>query len=214
MPFLLPSTRKGQLLLLSITFTANIPLLSAANIVPAEEVIIDATFNNIADGILEDFDLISNPIGNPMWDNATGQASMSTDANSNGTVGCVSNNSFEGSTFSALTASFEISEIIDLDGEPTSNGHWVGLQGNNSELWNNSERAGETDGWSLGIRFLSGDLNFVYDNPSGNEITISSLGSFTIASLQDGYTVDFHFDFEGWEACLTGINGSSNAQDS
>jgi len=52
--------------------------------VPGNEVLIDATFNNIPDGTLEAFRLISNNIGNPAWNNATGQASMSVNAASNG----------------------------------------------------------------------------------------------------------------------------------
>ena len=187
---------------------------STAEITPAEDVIIDTSFNNTADGILENFDLISNSIGNPAWDNATGQASMSLDAASSGTVGCVSNGSFDGSFYSAITASFEIESITDPNGQPTNNGHWVGLTGNNSQLWNNSETAGGVDGWALGIRYLGGVVNFVYDNTSGNEVIISSLGSYTLASLQDGYTVDFRFDASGWEVCLTGISGSVDAQGS
>ena len=77
----------------------------------AENVIINATFNNVADGTLEEFSLHTNGIGNPAWNNATGQASMSTNQNSVGTVGCVSNGSFDGSLQSELTASFTIGSI-------------------------------------------------------------------------------------------------------
>ncbi|MGJ8645080.1 MAG: sulfatase family protein [Luteolibacter sp.] len=186
--------------------------LFGGTIVPADEVIIDATFNGLDDGVLENFLLLSNSIGNPAWDNETGEATMSADEPSNGAVACVSDGFFNGAEFSAITASFDIADITDPNGEPTNNGHWVGLQGNDSELWNNSDAAGGADGWSLGIRFLNGDLNFVFDNSSGNEVIISSLGGYTLASLQDGYTVDFRFDDAGWEVCLTGIIGSVDAQ--
>ncbi|MEP4077160.1 sulfatase-like hydrolase/transferase [Haloferula sp.] len=188
--------------------------LSAAPITPAGEVIIDASFNNVADGTLEDFNLISNLIGNPAWDNATGVASMSIDEASSGTVGCVSDSSFNGSQYGTITASFVIGSIADPDGDPTQNGHWVGLTGNDTQLWNNSQAAGGADGWALGIRFLAGNLEFVYDNASGNEIQLSSLGSYNVASLQDGYTVDYRFDAAGWEVCLTGITGSVDASGS
>ncbi|MGJ8725768.1 MAG: sulfatase-like hydrolase/transferase [Roseibacillus sp.] len=188
--------------------------LFADSITPASEVIIDASFNNTADGLLEDFSVISNSIGNPAWDNATGQATMSVDEASSGAVGCVSNGSFNAAEFSLLTASITIGSIIDSNGQPTNNGHWAGLAGNNTELWNNSQNAGGADGWALGIRYLGGVVNFVYDNASGNEVIISSLGSYTLASLQDGYTVDYRFDASGWEVCLLGIDGSVDAQGS
>ena len=187
---------------------ASLPETSTGAITPASEVIINATFNNTADGVLENFSLISNSIGTPSWDNATGQASMSIDEASSGAVGCVSDGSFNGSQFSAITASLTIAGITDPDGQPTNNGHWAGLTGNNNQLWNNSEVAGGSDGWALGIRFLGGVVNFVYDNVSGNEVIISPLGSYTLASLQDGYTVDYRFDASSWEVCLTGITGS------
>ena len=187
---------------------------STASITPASEAIINATFNNTADGLLENFSLISNSLGSPAWDNATGQASMSTDDASSGAVGCVSDGSFNGGNHTAITTSITIGSITDPDGNPTQNGHWAGLTGNNTELWNNSQIAGGADGWALGIRFLGGVVNFVYDNASGNEVIISSLGSYTLASLQDGYTVDYRFDTSGWEVCLTGLTGSTDARGS
>ena len=83
-------------------------LVQADDSNPENEVIINATFNNVADGLLEQFSLHTNGIGNPAWNNATGQASMATNQNSVGTVGCVSNGSFDGSLQSELTASFTI----------------------------------------------------------------------------------------------------------
>lgn len=205
------STRVPSLFPL-LAFTPS--LLWGDGITPASEAIIDATFNNAADGLLENFSLVSNSIGNPAWDNANGRASMSVDEASSGTVGCVSDGSFDGAAFSEITASVTIASITDPDGEPTNNGHWAGLTGNNTELWNNSDLAGGTNGWSIGIRFLGGVVNLVYDNASGNEVIISSLGTYTLASLQDGYTVDYRFDASGWEVCLTGIIGSVDADGS
>lgn len=199
---------------LLILLGSILPETSAASITPASEPIINATFNNTADGLLENFSLISNSLGSPAWDNATGQASMSTDDASSGAVGCVSDGSFNGANYTAITASITIGSISDPDGNPTQNGHWAGLTGNNTELWNNSQNTGGADGWALGIRFLGGVVNFVYDNASGNEVIISSLGSYTLASLQDGYTVDYRFDANGWEACLTGLTGSTDASGS
>ena len=144
--------------------------------VPSNEVLIDATFNGVADGTLEEFSLISNNIGGPAWNNATGQASMSVNATSNGTTGCVSDGTFDGGMYSEITATFTIDNIVDPDGQPSSNGHWVGLTGNNTQLWNNSQLAGGVDGWAVGIRFLGGNLNLVYDNSNGNEVNIASLG--------------------------------------
>lgn len=197
-----------------LLFGLSLPETSSASITPASEAIIDATFNNTADGLLESFSVISNSIGGPSWNNATGEASMSTDEASSGAVGCVSDGSFNGALFSAITASITITSITDPDGQPTHNGHWAGLTGNNTELWNNSELAGGADGWALGIRFLGGVVNFVYDNASGNEVIISSLGTYTLASLQDGYTVNYRFDASGWEVCLTGLTGSVDADGS
>lgn len=193
---------------------ATLPDSSHGAITPASEVIIDATFNNTADGVLESFSLLSNSIGSPSWNNAAGQATMSSDEDSSGAVGCVSDGSFNGSQYSTITASFTIAGITDPDGQPTHNGHWAGLTGNNTELWNNSQLAGGADGWALGIRFLGGVVNFVYDNASGNEVIISPLGSYSLASLQDGYTVDYRFDSSGWEVCLTGIIGSVDSSGS
>lgn len=197
-----------------ILLSASLIEYTAAAITPANEAIINATFNNTADGLLEDFNLISNSIGAPAWDNTTGQASMSIDEASNGAVGCVSDSSFSGANYTAITASITIESIIDPNGEPTNNGHWAGLTGNNTQLWNNSELAGGADGWALGIRFLGGNLNFIYDNATGNEVIISSLGSYTLTSLQDGYTVDYRFDASGWEVCLTGLAGAVDASGS
>ena len=176
--------------------------------------LIDATFNNVADGTLEEFSLVTNGFGSPQWDNATGQASMSADDNSNGTTGSVSNGSFAGNLFSEITASFTIERIVDPDGEPTNNGHWVGLTGNSTELWNNSQNAGPANGWALGIRFLNGDLYLVYDSAAGNEVNIASLGTYSLTSLQDGYTVDYRFNAAGWEVNLTGLTGTVDAQGS
>ena len=211
---LIPIFKKSKRLEIPLSFLASSSLSVAASITPASEVIIDASFNNTADGTLENFSLLSNSIGNPAWNNATGEATMSIDDASSGTVGCVSDGSFNGSQFSAITASFTVASITDPDGQPTHNGHWVGLTGNNTELWNNSQLAGGADGWALGIRYLGGVVNFVYDNASGNEINISSLGSYSLASLQDGYTVDYRFDSSGWEVCLTGITGSVDSSGS
>ncbi len=190
---------------------ASLLVTSAAFINPASEVIINATFNNTVDGLREDFNLISNSIGNPSWNNATGQAAMSIDEASNGAVGCVSGSSFNGALFSTITASITITSITDPDGQPTNNGHWAGLTGNNTEIWNNSELAGGADGWALGIRFIGGAVNFVYDNAAGNEVIIASLGTYTLSSLQDGYTVDYRFNRDGWQVCLTGLTGSVDA---
>ena len=186
-------------------------LIQADDTIAGSEVLIDATFNNVADGTLEEFSLHTNGIGNPAWNNATGQASMSTNQNSVGTVGCVSNGSFDGSLQSELTASFTIGSIVDPDGEPTSNGHWLGLTGTNTELWNNSENSGIVDGWAVGIRFINGNLNLVFDSTAGNQVNIASLGTYTLASLQDGYTVDYRFNADGWEVSLTGLTGTVDA---
>lgn len=195
-------------------FGPSLQRVSASSITPASETIIDATFNDTTDGQLEDFSVISNSIGDPSWNNATGQASMSTDQASSGAVGCVSKSSFNGGDFTAITASATIDSITDPDGQPTNNGHWIGLTGTDTELWNNSQLAGDTDGWALGIRFLGGVVNFVYDNADGNEVIISPLGSYTLASLQDGYTVDYRFDTNGWEVCLTSLTGSTDGNGS
>ena len=187
-------------------------LVQADDSNPENEVIINATFNNVADGLLEQFSLHTNGIGNPAWNNATGQASMATNQNSVGTVGCISNGSFDGSSHSELTASFTIGSIVDPDDEPTSNGHWVGLTGTNTELWNNSEISGPVDGWAVGIRYLNGNLNFLFDSTAGNQSNIASLGNVTLESLQDGYTVDYRFNADGWEVTLTGLDGSVGGQ--
>ena len=187
-------------------------LLQADDTAAGSQVIIDATFNNVADGTLEEFSLHTNGIGNPAWNNATGQASMSTNQTSVGTVGCVSNGSFDGSLHSELTASFSIGSIVDPDGEPTSNGHWVGLTGTDTELWNNSELAGLVNGWAVGIRFLNGNLFLVFDSTAATEVNIASLGTYTLASLQNGYTADFRFNADGWEVSLTGLTGTVDAE--
>ena len=187
-------------------------LVQADDSNPENEVIINATFNNVADGLLEQFSLHTNGIGNPAWNNATGQASMATNQNSVGTVGCISNGSFDGSSHSELTASFTIGSIVDPDDGPTSNGHWVGLTGTNTELWNNSEISGPVDGWAVGIRYLNGNLNFLFDSTAGNQSNIASLGNVTLESLQDGYTVDYRFNADGWEVTLTGLDGSVGGQ--
>jgi len=202
---------KPQTYFLAILLGISIPV-SANPITQADVTLINASFNGVNDGTLEEFSLISNNIGNPAWNNTTGQASMSINAGSNGTTGCVSNGTFDGANHSEITCSFTINNIVDPDGEPTSNGHWVGLTGNNTELWNNSQNAGGAGGWALGIRFLNGSLFFLYDNSSGNEVNIASLGTFTLASLQDGYTVDYRLTLDGWEVYLNGLTGTIDAQ--
>ncbi|WP_411847004.1 sulfatase-like hydrolase/transferase [Roseibacillus persicicus] len=183
----------------------------AAGISPASEVIFDVSFNGVADGLREDFSLISNSVGNPSWGNATGEARMTIDEASSGTVGCVSDDAFSGEDYSLLTVSIAVDSIVDPDGGPTHNGHWVGLTGNRTQLWNNSELAGGVDGWALGVRFLAGGIHLVYDNASGNEVVMAPLGSYSLVSLKDGYAVDFLFQDEGWGICLTGIDGSVDA---
>ena len=187
-------------------------LIQADDTTPESEVLINATFNNVDDGTLEAFSLHTNGIGAPAWNNVTGQASMSTDEGSVGTVGCISNGSFDGSSHSELTASFTIGSIVDPDDGPTSNGHWVGLTGTNTELWNNSENSGAVNGWSAGIRFVNGNLNFLFDSTAGNQSNIASLGAVTLESLQDGYTVDYRLNADGWEVTLTGLDGTVGGQ--
>lgn len=198
-----------QLMTCCLFFALLAGAAAADDSVAGNEVLIDATFNNVDDGTLEQFSLLSNGIGNPAWDNATGQASMSVNAGSNGTTGCVSDGTFDGGLYSEITATFVIDNIVDPDNEPDFNGHWVGLIDDNDMLWNNS---GEAGGWALGIRFLGGNLNLVYDVAGANEVTIASLGTYTVASLQDGYTVDYRFNGIGWEVSLTGLTGTTNAQ--
>ena len=88
----------------------------------------------------------------------------------------------------------------------------MGLTGTNTELWINSEISGPVDGWSVGIRYLNGNLNFLFDSTVGNQSNIASLGNVTLESLQDGYTVDYRFNADGWEVTLTGLDGSVGGQ--
>ncbi|MBK1854962.1 sulfatase-like hydrolase/transferase [Verrucomicrobiaceae bacterium 5K15] len=171
--------------------------------------LIDASFNNINDGLQENFSSLNNGVGNPTWNNANGEASMTVDEASSGAMGCVSDGSFDGSAYGKFTATFVIDGITDPDNGPTHNGHWVGIQGTNSQLWNNAEAAGGSDGWSVGVRFLGGNVTFVYDNAGGNEVTIGSLGSYTLASIQDGYTAEIVMDAFGWVVTLSGIDSST-----
>ena len=171
--------------------------------------LVAATFNGIDDGLNESFQSLDNGVGNPSWDNATGEASMSAEDPSSGTVGCVSETSVDGSAFSQLTASFVIEGITDPDNGPSHNGHWIGLIGNDSRLWNNAELGGGVSGWAVGIRFLGGNVDFVYDNTSGNEVVMGSLGSYTAASLQDGYAAEIIVNTNGWWVMLEGIDSST-----
>ncbi|MDP0491877.1 MAG: arylsulfatase [Verrucomicrobiota bacterium JB023] len=210
---LITTIRKpGLSWLFCLAFAAMPQAVEATPLPPAEVPLITATFNGTDDGLAETFTLLTNGAGSPAWDNETGEATMSANESSSGTVGCVSEATFDGSSFTAITATFTIDRIADPDGQPTNNGHWAGLQGTDLELWNNAQRQGAVDGWAVGIRYLAGSLNLVYDNTSGNEITIASLGTYTLTSLQNGYTVAFRFASDGWQVCLTGIDGAVDAQ--
>ena len=101
------------------------------------------------------------------------------------------------------------------DGQPTHNGHWAGLTGNNTELWNNSQLAGGADGWALGIRYLGGVVNFVYDNASGNEVHHFTLsGLIPSPACKTATPLTIALTVGGWEVCLTGIIGSVDSSGS
>ncbi|MGJ8639760.1 MAG: sulfatase-like hydrolase/transferase [Opitutaceae bacterium] len=196
-------------MLTSLPKIVSVFTLSVAS-VHAQVSIIDASFNDTDDGILESFSSLNNGIGSPNWNNATGEASMLIDdGSSSGTTGCVSDASFDGAAYDLYTLAFEIDSIVDANNGPTHNGHWIGLSGNNSELWNNADLAGGTDGWAVGIRFLSGGVTFVYDALDNNEFTIGTLGSYTAASLQDGYTAQIDLNATGWTVSLTSVDSST-----
>ncbi|CAA6690038.1 MULTISPECIES: arylsulfatase [unclassified Lentimonas] len=183
-----------------------------AAVASSQTTLIDATFNDTDDGLLESFSSLDNGFGNPLWNQATGEASMSVDDPSIGTLGAVSDGSFDGTILqsdSSVAITFVVESITDPDDGPTNNGHWLGLQGNDSELWNNAEDASGNDAWAVGVRFLSGNVDLVYDKVGGNEVSIASLGTYTVASLQDGYTAALTFNEDGWDISITGIVASS-----
>lgn len=191
------------------TKTVIATLLLATNTAWAQVSLIDASFNGINDGLLESFSSLDNAVGSPTWNNATGEAAMSVDESSSGTAGCVSDGTFDGAAHDVFTANFVVDDITDPDNGPTHNGHWIGLTGNSSELWNNAEAAGGSDGWAVGIRFLSGSVTFVFDNSGNNEVTIGSLGTFTTGSLQDGYSAEITINESGWNVSISDIDGST-----
>ncbi len=176
--------------------------------VTGQSTLIDATFNGIDDGVNESFSLVDNNLegGIYTWSNASGEAAMTFTDSQPGTVGCVSDAAISGAAYNSLTTTFTIDDIIDDGGGPAYNGHWIGLIGNNSNLWNNAEAPGGADGWAVGIRFLGGSVTFVYDNTNGNEVVIGSLGTYTAESLLDGYTAKMIMNTNGWSVAVNSID--------
>jgi hypothetical protein len=182
---------------------------AGGEIVTGQSDLIDATFNGIDDGLNESFSVLGNGFGEPIWSNENGEASFTTNdtaSGANGVAGCVSDASINGGAFSGLTATFVIDDITDDNGGPLYNGHWIGLTGNNTQTWNNAQLEAAPDGWAVGIRFISGSVDFVYDNTNGHRAVIGSLGTYTSGSLQDGYTAKMVMDTNGWSVAVNGID--------
>ncbi|WP_372795053.1 hypothetical protein [Pontiella sp.] len=181
---------------------------AGGEIVTGQSDLIDATFNGIADGLNESFSLLQNvlPGGVYTWSNETGEAAMTFTNFQPGAVGCVSDTSINGAAYNGLTAAFEINEIIHPDAGPSYNGHFVGLSGNNTQLFNNAQLEVAPDAWAVGIQFLGGSVSFVYDNTNGNEVVMGSLGTYTVDSLKDGYSARMVMDTNGWSVAVNGID--------
>ena len=174
----------------------------------------------VANGTAEEFSFLGNSFaiaagGN--WSATDGLLSMTQDADSAGTMGIVSDATFDGTTLTELQLTWVVEGITDPNAGPTNNGFFLGLSGQNGDLWNNSETAPAViDQWSLGFRVGGGAntatlraLHLSYDSPSVNRGVFPSMGTASLASLQDGFTVTLTLNASGWTVAVSGLEDSA-----
>ena len=132
-----------------------------------------------------------------------GSATITTSGNSNNS-GLNSITTFNGTGQTSLTVSYVIAGVVNT---PASNGIFLGLASDNGFYRNSTTNLGfqlsniNTFG-SLKIGFTANDGG---TNGSGTEQT-SSLGAFTLAELQDGFSVEFTvFDNDTFTTTISGL---------
>lgn len=184
-----------------------------ASATQAQVILIDATFDGVANDTNNTFNIISNTPAHTSggsWNQTTGFVNRGSASNS--TCGAVSDTTINipglGSAPIVLTV-----DVESASGSLLANGMFIGFQEADggpdagSELWNNMSPA-------FGLLIDGGKLLGQYTvAPGGNITTVGfqdapAFGTTTSASINDGFTVTLTVDNAGWQFALTGLQTS------
>ncbi|MDB4541609.1 sulfatase-like hydrolase/transferase [Akkermansiaceae bacterium] len=183
----------------------------------AQTTFIDSSFDGVANDTNGTFDILSNTQANgsgASWDQATGFVNRGTTNAS--TAGAVSTTTIDIPTLGASAPIILTVDFESTTGALRANGIFVGFQeapgGANAgaNLWNNADPAFGVviDGTSrLGAYVVAPGGN----SGAGGFQDSPAIGTTTLASLNDGFTVTLSVDSTGWEITLTGLETSAAA---
>ena len=194
-------------LLLPIFVLSNLTVLG-------QTVLLDATFDGVANGTNETFEILSNnpaATSGATWDPATGIVNRGSNANS--TAGAVSSATIDVAGIGTVPLVYKI-EVTSASGNSTANGAFFGLQqgaagvdvGDN--LWNNMGPAFGLviDGGNrLGRRQTGAGGN----TGSGGFQAGPNFGTVTDASVNDGFEVEVTIANFGWSIVIDGLETST-----
>ncbi|MEZ5302952.1 MAG: sulfatase-like hydrolase/transferase [Verrucomicrobiales bacterium] len=187
----------------------------------AQSVLIDATFDGVANDVNADFGIISNTpaaTSGASWDQATGFLDRGTGANA--TAGAVSVATIDFPSLSGAPVVLN-AEFSSGSGALIANGIFVGFQladggaDQGGELWNNlgpafgvvidaGKRLGS---YAVGV---GGNADTVGGSDAGFQAP-PSFGTTTAASINDGFAVTVTADAAGWSIAIEGLETAGGA---